>query len=232
MTLSLPSKKTAAALALVIPLTLAACSDEGSGETETTTSSATSEETTSEDTSAEETTSEEESEDPDAEDADDAEEDAGEEPDTAAMAQGEPNAAANPQDPAGAEDMEFEDADPVDGEPAGEQDIQEINGLLNGMYEVNTFQEMVSYLPDNSCRAIVEEQGGAQAFDTSGMPDIPLDRLPNYDPETNYIESVEDVRVQDGERASATVTVHTGNGPDTAVQRFQKEEGNWTFCNW
>ena len=235
-------KKTVAALALVVPLTfVAAC---GSGDapeeaasassstvtstrsTEPTTGETTTEEVTTGTTEAEttETTVEQPAEEP----AEVPEAETGPAQDTAAA--GEDPAAAPPTtDPLLGE--LYQEPEPVQGgTAASEADRAEIDGLVRGIYEVDTFHQFLRYIPENTCNEVVAAQGGAAAMDLAGIPDQPLAEWDYYATAQPHIASVDDVRVE-GDRASAVVTAVSAGQSETRTQRYLREDGRWKFCN-
>lgn len=221
MTISLTMKKTITALALAAPLALVACgSDDGADETtssapSTVTSTRTSETTTTE-TSEEETTSEAPSEtsaEPTEGDTED------------------PQAAPQINDPFAAGQLAYEEATPVEGGgPASEADRAEIEGLVGGIYQSQTFHQFLRYVPENACSAVIEANGGPAALDLGDIPDMPLSQLPGYAESNAHIQSIDDVRVE-GDQASAVVTAVSNGQAETQTQRFLKEDGRWKFCN-
>lgn len=221
MTISLTMKKTITALALAAPLALVACgSDDGADETtssapSTVTSTRTSETTTTE-TSEEETTSEAPSEtsaEPTEGDTED------------------PQAAPQINDPFAAGQLAYEEATPVEGGgPASEADRAEIEGLVGGIYQSQTFHQFLRYVPENACSAVIEANGGPAALDLGDIPDMPLSQLPGYAEANAHIQSIDDVRVE-GDQASAVVTAVSNGQAETQTQRFLKEDGRWKFCN-
>lgn len=224
MTISLTVKKTMTALALAAPLALVACgSDDGGDEStssapSTVTSTRTSETTTTTETSsAEETTS---SQAPSETSAEPTESEA-------------PDAQAAPQmnDPFAAGQLAYEEATPVQGGgPANEADRAEIEGLVGGIYNTETFHQFLRYVPENACSAVIEANGGPAALDLAEIPDMPLSQLPGYAESNAHIQSIEDVRVE-GDQASAVVTAVSNGQAETQTQRFLKEDGRWKFCN-
>jgi len=223
VTISLTMKKTITALALAAPLALVACgSDDGADETtssapSTVTSTRTSETTTTE-TSEEETTSSsaapsETSAEPTEGDTED------------------PQAAPQINDPFAAGQLAYEEATPVEGGgPASEADRAEIEGLVGGIYQSQTFHQFLRYVPENACSAVIEANGGPAALDLGDIPDMPLSQLPGYAESNAHIQSIDDVRVE-GDQASAVVTAVSNGQAETQTQRFLKEDGRWKFCN-
>lgn len=210
-------KKTILALALTVPLTfVAAC---GSGETiestatgvpttSTVTSTRTTEETTTETSTSEETETETETEEPEVT----------EEP------------AARPVSDLLLDEL-YQEPEPVTGgQAAGDADRAEIEQLVRGIYEVDTFHQFLRYVPENTCNELLAAQGGPQAMDLTGIPDQPLHQWDVYAASQPYIESVNDVRVE-GDRASAVVTAVSAGQAETRTQRYLHEDGRWKFCN-
>ncbi|AJE33557.1 hypothetical protein B842_08540 [Corynebacterium humireducens NBRC 106098 = DSM 45392] len=206
-------KKTTVALALTVPLMfVAAC---GGGETaestatgvptaHTVTSTRTTETTTSTTSSEEETTSEEPTS-----------EEPTEEPEPV-------------EDPLSAPILEelYEEPEPVAaGHAASEADRAEIERLVRGIYEVETFHQFLLYVPENTCNEAVP-----QSMDLAGIPDQPLHQWDVYAAAQPHIASVEDIRVE-GNHASAVVTAVSAGQSETRTQRYLHEDGRWKFCN-
>lgn len=235
MKISFLSKKTLAALALVIPLTLTACGSEESDEAAGAASS--SSERGSSSASAAKDADKENSEGDDnaeGEDTDDPEADPN-----------NPNAAQRGSSAAGGsaggssdqammnplEEGQIPTANiqPLEtGRPGTAEEAAEIKANLNQIYDQTTVQGMTNALVDNTCARVLEENGGEQVFDLGGQ-DVALADL-GMDTSQNYVEDVRDVKI-DGDRASATVEVHTAEGNDSTTQVFQREGGRWKMCN-
>ena len=122
---------------------------------------------------------------------------------------------------------------PVEGgQPADEQTIGEIRQLLDGAYQQETLTKFMQYIPNNTCRAALDEIGGANAFNMDELDPATraqFDRAYELMPNRSYIESVTNVQ-RNGDRASATVTANTPQGKDESIQRYQIEDGQWKFC--
>lgn len=197
-------KKTILALALTVPLTfVAAC---GSGETVE--STATGVPTTSTVTSTRTT----------------------EETTTTETSTSEEEPAAPPVSDLLLDEL-YQEPEPVTGgQAAGDADRAEIEQLVRGIYEVDTFHQFLRYVPENTCNELLAAQGGPQAMDLTGIPDQPLHQWDVYAASQPYIESVNDVRVE-GDRASAVVTAVSAGQAETRTQRYLHEDGRWKFCN-
>lgn len=127
-------------------------------------------------------------------------------------------------------DIEVAQPDPVQGRPATAEESAAIAGLVNGLYEQQTLHGFMRYMPDHTCAATLEAQGGAAAYNLDGIPDMPMNQMPGYS-ETR-VTAVENQTVTEaGDRASATVTVQGADGPSTGTMVFQHEGGNWKFCS-
>lgn len=210
-------KKTIVALALTVPLTfVAAC---GGGETaestatgvptaQTVTSTRTTESSTTTTTSSEgETTSEE------------------------TTPEEEPTEELAPPVVDPLLEEFYEEPEPlVDGHAANEADRAEIERLVRGIYEVETFHQFLRYVPENTCNEAIAAQGGPQAMDLAGIPDQPLHQWDVYASAQPHIASVEDIRVE-GNHASAVVTAVSAGQSETRTQRYLHEDGRWKFCN-
>lgn len=241
MTLYPLARKACAALVVAAPLTLVAC---GAGDVDE------SAQASAEKSTVTSTTDAEESENPETEErSEDAEED-----DAApAPASTEPEIerTAGDNDPAAAEAAGAELAASLDentevrtqapvraGAPADGADVAAINDLVGGAYEQTTLRGWVSYIPNNSCQALLndvnaqvqEQYGTTDALDFSVIPETPLSEVPQYTEAQATLQSVDNVAV-DGAQASADVTVNSGGQTDTSTMRFLREGDRWTFCS-
>lgn len=224
-----PLKKTLIASAFITPLVLGACSSEAEETTEAQNGAAAA---ASDDSAAKQggTGSGAEVEDDAAEEGADQAGSATAGSDAAApTAEGDSiDPAADPLD---LEQLTFAELSPVEGgQPADETDQAEIESLITGMYETTTLHEILLYVPQNACQDVIQEAGGEAAFDLGGIPDMPLDAIPQYSNSNSQVDAVEDVQV-DGATASATVTATSDGQSLTEVQRFRHEDGAWKFCN-
>ncbi|WIM66938.1 hypothetical protein QP027_07295 [Corynebacterium breve] len=235
MKVSTKTKKTIAAAALVLPLALSAC---GSDESETKTASdateataskaadsskAKSSETKESTESTESATSEEK---PEGEDKDKPA-DPNTPPGENLGPQGDPNTVENPFNNGQAP---IADIQPLQSGVEGSPEVTaEIRAVIDDLYAQNTLKGMTDAMLNNTCARVIDENGGPQAFDTGSMPDMSFAEL-GIDTSQNYVENVSDVKV-DGNRASATVSVHTKDGPSHATQIFEHENGSWKMCN-
>ena len=237
MSLSLTPKKAIVAVAALAPLSVAGCS---SADEETAAKN------TSTVTSTSETATETPTEDPEHKDDKDKEEkDKGK--DQPAENQPKPqDQAANggtrdhgghngqPVNPFAGGNPQGMNVAPVEGgQPADEQTVAEIRRLLDGQFEQTNPMDFFTYMPKNSCSAVLNEiDGGADAFKEENVDPATraaMDNLFQIAPVNAHIESVTDVQ-RNGDRASASVTIRNQQGPDTALYRFQHEGGQWKFC--
>lgn len=239
-----PAKKSLIAVALVAPLSLAACGsdDENAGDTASsavkTTTTTKSKEKTSEKKTEEKTSKEkkEGEENKDGESA--APKPEGENP------EGGEQAVANPFEEGADPFQNMPKVEPVQGEAASQEDIDGINTLVRGMYEQQTMRSFVKYLPEHTCSAIRNDpNSGLDQVDYNQVPDVPMNQLKDmmaaagqdtsqmegFDWSKTGVESINDV-VVNGDDASATVNVNTSQGMDSSTMRFKRENGNWTFC--
>lgn len=110
---------------------------------------------------------------------------------------------------------------------AGETDA--LQGLVDGVYKQSDLRSFLDYVPSNTCDRVVEDQKARGEYhDVSSVPNMPTSSLPGYS--RSHVEPIQDVKV-DGDRASATVTSVTQDGPQTSTMRFHKENEKWKFCN-
>ena len=239
-----PAKKSLIAVALVAPLSLAACGsdDENAGDTASsaakTTTTTKSKEKTSE-KKTEEKTSEEKKEGEENKDGESAApKPEGENP------EGGDQTVANPFENGVDPFQSMPKVEPVPGEAASQEDIDGINGLVRGMYEQQTTRSFVKYLPEHTCAAVRNDpNSGLDQVDYNQVPDVPMNQLKDmmaaagqdtsqmegFDWSKTGVESINDV-VVNGDDASATVNVNTSKGMDSSTMRFKRENGNWTFC--
>lgn len=120
-------------------------------------------------------------------------------------------------------------AEVAEGKGADAATKKEIKALVNGLYQTKTVRDLVTYMPDHTCKSVVDQQGGKAAMDVGGMQDPVLDMPAETMIGNNSVKSIKDIKVN-GNKASAMVTISTANGDDTKVQQYLKENGAWTFC--
>lgn len=243
MTLYPLARKACAALVVAAPLTLVAC---GAGDVDE------SAQASAEKSTVTSTTDAEESENPETEErSEDAEEDAPAPAPAPASTEPEIERTAGDNDPAAAEAAGAELAASLDentevrtqapvraGAPADGADVAAINDLVGGAYEQTTLRGWVSYIPNNSCQALLDDvnaqvqaqYGTTDALDFSVIPETPLSEVPQYTEAQATLQSVDNVAV-DGAQASADVTVNSGGQTDTSTMRFLREGDRWTFCS-
>ncbi|OFT63426.1 hypothetical protein [Corynebacterium sp. HMSC05E07] len=244
-----PAKKSLVAVALVAPLTLAACGGDGEDVAETASSAV----KTTTTTKSKEETSEEKDKDKESEKKDEgAEKKDGEEQapkpegeEAPAEGEGAEQTLANPFENGVDPFQSMPKVDPIQGQAASQEDIDGINGLVRGMYDQQTMRSFVKYLPDHTCEAVRNDpNSGLSELDYNQIPDVPMNQLKDmmatagadtsqmegFDWNQTGVESINDV-VVDGDSASATVNVNTSKGLDSSTMRFKRENGNWTFCN-
>ncbi|MHC9556771.1 hypothetical protein ACQQ7D_02505 [Corynebacterium diphtheriae] len=118
----------------------------------------------------------------------------------------------------------------ADGAPASAEDQQAIEGLVRGIMNATTVRQFMGYIPQNTCARYLEANGGLAAMNIDQIPDVPLAHFPQYAHARPTIDSVTDIQVN-GDSASATVTSTADGQTNSAVQRFARENGRWTFCD-
>ncbi|UJL57954.1 hypothetical protein [Corynebacterium diphtheriae] len=118
----------------------------------------------------------------------------------------------------------------ADGAPASAEDQQAIEGLVRGIMNATTVRQFMGYIPQNTCARYLEANGGLAAMNIDQIPDVPLADFPQYALARPTIDSVTDIQVN-GDSASATVTSTADGQTNSAVQRFARENGRWTFCD-
>ncbi|UQV53476.1 hypothetical protein [Corynebacterium pseudodiphtheriticum] len=234
MSLSLTPKKAIVALAALAPLIVAGCSSADEETAAKNTSTVTS---TSETPSATPTEDPEHKDEHDKKEKDQHPEGQQPKPGDQAAAGGAPAQGGHNGQPVNPFDQQLDqqrlNVAPVEGgQPADEQTIGEIRQLLDGAYQQETLTKFMQYIPNNTCRAALDEIGGANAFNMDELDPATraqFDRAYELMPNRSYIESVTNVQ-RNGDRASATVTVNTPQGKDESIQRYQIEDGQWKFC--
>lgn len=121
---------------------------------------------------------------------------------------------------------------PVEGgQPASPEDAKSIEGVVRGITAETTLRSYMGYIPQHTCKKVLDENGGEKSLDLGQIPDVPLDSYPDFKKAKPTIDSVTDIKVS-GDTASAQVTASTeSEGQTIATQRFAKENGKWVFCN-
>ena len=121
---------------------------------------------------------------------------------------------------------------PVEGgQPASPEDAKSIEGVVRGITAETTLRSYMGYIPQHTCKKVLDENGGEKSLDLGQIPDVPLDSYPDFKKAKPTIDSVTDIKVA-GETASAQVTASTeADGQTVATQRFAKENGKWVVCN-
>lgn len=229
MPVSLNFPKLAAVAVFATPLALVACgSGDDAEEQATSASTVTSQATASAapSTSAASSASASES----------ASESPGAEPSSAAGAPGHQGSAADGgaapvlENPFENGDIEVAQPDPVQGRPASAEESEALSNLVNGMYQQPSLHGFMMYMPNHTCAATLEAQGGLEAYSLDGIPDMPMNQFPGYS--DSHVSAIENQTVTEaGDRASATVTVQGTQGPSTGTMVFQHEGGEWKFCS-
>ncbi|WP_018297044.1 hypothetical protein [Corynebacterium lubricantis] len=244
MKVSIKTKKTLAAVAMVAPLALVACGSEGdvAAESSPAPSSSSAAETTT--TSKEKPDQDDEAKKKAAEDssASAAQESeaaaapaANEVPaDTNAAASNGPegsDAAANAvENPFPEGQAEGAQVAPVEGgNPGTEADTAAIRATLEDVYAQDSMHGMIQSIERNTCESVIAANGGHEAFSVAGIPDVSYAEM-GIDRSQNGVDAVNNVLVN-GDRASADVTVRTQEGQDTTTQRFLHEGGQWKMCD-
>lgn len=118
----------------------------------------------------------------------------------------------------------------ANGRPGTPEEEQAITAMLKRQESATTVNEYFSIFVDSMCTEIINEQGGPQAFSVEGLPDVPLNSIPEYEAMATKVTGVAGLRV-DGQRATADVTTVTGAGESaTNTMAFRNEQGNWKLC--
>lgn len=115
------------------------------------------------------------------------------------------------------------------GTPGSDKDREEITAMLNGVYTQDTVGGLTRAIGDNTCKRVVKESGGEDAFNVQQGADVKFSDL-GIDVSQNGVIALDDLQVK-GKDASAMVKAKTYEGEDQALMRFTKEGGQWKMCN-
>lgn len=115
------------------------------------------------------------------------------------------------------------------GKPGSDKDREEITAMLNGVYKQETVGGLTRAIGDNTCKRVVKESGGEDAFNVQQGADVKFSDL-GIDVSQNGVIALDDLQVK-GKDASAMVKAKTYEGEDQALMRFAKEGGQWKMCN-
>ncbi|WP_293768793.1 hypothetical protein [uncultured Corynebacterium sp.] len=250
MSLRTPAQKTIAALALVLPLTLAACGSDGKEDTAAASSvAATASASANSSAAGSEASAAPSSEASEAPAPESSAAPAEGNAETPAAAEGADVAAA-PVNPVQAIDVPtFQPLPSGNDDPAVHEQLQ---NLVSGMYSETRYKASVEYALNNSCEAIAaplrEEinKAGGQAGGWAQIPDdmtyqqvydlmaqqakLEGKEVPAY-PGMPTFESISDVKV-DGNNASATINVKNPDGSaEGNTMIFANENGAWKMCS-
>ncbi|ALC06288.1 hypothetical protein CDES_09500 [Corynebacterium deserti GIMN1.010] len=222
MSIRITSKKVACAAFMATPLFLAACGSdsadtEAASTTEATTTSTTKSSTSSTASSTESTESTV---------AETTEAPAGESAESSVNAEEQAQLDALQQELI-QNPITVAEAAPVEnGQAASPEDAAAIESLIRGSAEATTLRSSFGYMINNTCSRVLEASGAnATPIDLNSIPDVPLGG-----DGTGTVDSVSDIAVQ-GDTASAWVVATAGGTTDSATQRFQREGGQWKFCD-
>lgn len=228
MSLRITSKSSIAACAIILPLTLAACS--GANEdakkpapTSTAVKSSSAASSSASSSAAPTTSAPAEPSAPVSESAPAPATQAADPAADPAAAVADPFQGANPAAAAPLPPLEeAQEADPATRE--------QLAGLVNGIYAQNDLRSFMNYIPSNTCQKILDQnKEQLSQLDVNQLPPISMADAVGPSWANVGMQSMEDVKVK-GDEASATVTVNTPQGVDTSVMRFKNEGGRWTFC--
>ncbi len=225
MSLRTPARPVIAALALALPLGLAAC---GSGDEENSAASSTVKTTSAKaSTSAAPTSSEKPSEDKPEEQEEKKEEDKKEETKEPEQPQQAPQTLVNPFE--GQPQAPAEGFAPIEGGQDDPAVKEAITGLVNGLYAQQTIGDFGRYMLDSTCQRVLAQQPPVPMTELDQFNNVPITQMT---PEWGKfgLESVSDVSAN-GDEASATVTTRNPNGIESATMIFANEGGRWKMCS-
>ncbi|WP_075726759.1 hypothetical protein [Corynebacterium aquilae] len=114
------------------------------------------------------------------------------------------------------------------GQPGTPEDEAAVRGVMETINSGKTTHEVLNTLKNSTCSRVLDQNGGAAAFDISAVPDIPVTMLPDYAPTT--VGAINDV-VVDGDEMSAQVTTNSGGQERSGTVRFAREGGQWKLCD-
>lgn len=117
------------------------------------------------------------------------------------------------------------------GRPATPEEIQAITDRVKAQESATTMHQYLNTFVDSMCKEVLDQQGGAEAFSLAGLPDVPLNVMPEYATSATKVTDITDVQVA-GDRATANVTTVNGAGETvTNTMGFRLEQGGWKICN-
>ena len=70
---------------------------------------------------------------------------------------------------------------PVEGgQPASPEDAKSIEGVVRGITAETTLRSYMGYIPQHTCKKVLDENGGEKSLDLGQIPDVPLDSYPDF----------------------------------------------------
>ncbi|MGV0434601.1 hypothetical protein ACUY3H_06540 [Corynebacterium ureicelerivorans] len=121
------------------------------------------------------------------------------------------------------------------GTAGSDEDRKQMEATARAVLNPGSWANWASAILDNSCKAVsdqmmqeLERQGLTlqQVEEASRLAEQQGQGLDMYETDV----SISDVRV-DGNRASASLTARSEKGEETSTMIFQKEDGRWKLCN-
>ncbi|MEJ5997068.1 hypothetical protein [Corynebacterium sp. H130] len=117
------------------------------------------------------------------------------------------------------------------GRPGTPEEIQAITERVKKQESATTIHQYINTFVDSMCTEVLNQQGGAAAFNLAGIPDAPLTVMPDYAATATKVTDVTNVLVE-GDRATASITTVTGAGESaTNTMAFRNEQGTWKICS-
>lgn len=117
------------------------------------------------------------------------------------------------------------------GRPGTPEEIQAITERVKKQESATTIHQYINTFVDSMCTEVLNQQGGAAAFNLAGIPDAPLTVMPDYAATATKVTDVTNVLVE-GDRATASITTVTGAGESaTNTMAFRNEQGAWKICS-
>lgn len=121
------------------------------------------------------------------------------------------------------------------GTAGSDEDRKQMEATARAVLNPGSWANWTSAILDNSCKAVsdqmmqeLDRQGLSlqQVEEASRLAEQQGQGLDMYETDV----SISDVRV-DGNRASASLTARSEKGEETSTMIFQKEDGRWKLCN-
>ncbi|WKD59027.1 hypothetical protein [Corynebacterium caspium] len=117
----------------------------------------------------------------------------------------------------------------VNGSPANQADAEQIRNLISGLNKQTTLRGLYNYITDNSCKPILDANGGAEAL-RARSNEVADALITDSGIDWRLGTAVDDIQTK-GQDASANVTSTVNGAPTTQVMRFTREGNSWKMCS-